>query len=126
MIKQILIFLALALPPPLSAKEITAESFFFCQHKKATAVEARTVRIHQFPEKNKCAVIYSVKGRDQVISKGRWLSFCEKKAEQTAANLQKGLWKCDRQDKQVQVFYSAPHQPDEEDKGILADDFKQR
>ena len=74
--------------------------------RTATAVESRTVRIHQFPEENKCAVIYSIEGQDQVISQGPWFSFCEKKAEQVIANLQKGLWKCKKQQEPVKVFYS--------------------
>ena len=91
-----------------SAEELTARSFFFCLHKKARAVESRTVRIHQFPKNNKCAVIYSVDGQDQMLSQGRWFAFCEKKARQVIDNLQKGLWKCKEHTKQVKVFYSFP------------------
>lgn len=91
---------------PLQAMELETKEFFVCFQKKATEVESRTVRIHQFPEKNKCAVIYSVDGQDQMVSQGRWLTFCEKKAKQVAANLQKGLWKCEQQKNKVKVFYS--------------------
>ena len=106
MIRNLSILLLSGLAFPLQSLEIEAQSFFFCQHKKATAVESRTVRIHQFPEENKCAVIYSVKGQDQMIYQGRWLSFCKKKAKQVIAKLQEGLWKCQQQDELVQVFYS--------------------
>lgn len=103
----ILILLLSSSAFPLQSLEIEARSFFFCQHKRATAIESRTVRIHQFPEENKCAVIYSVQGQDQMLSHGRWLSFCKKKARQVVDNLQEGLWKCEQQDDLVQVFYSA-------------------
>lgn len=102
----LLISLLSGLAFPLQSLEIETRSFFFCQHKRATAVESRTVRIHQFSEENKCAVIYSVKGQDQVVSQGRWLSFCKKKARQIVDNLQEGLWKCEQQGDLVQVFYS--------------------
>ena len=48
--------------------------FSVCK-EQATAVESRTVRIHQFPEENKCAVIYSVEGQDQMISQGPMVFF---------------------------------------------------
>ena len=88
------------------ALELEAKDFFFCIYKKATNVEARTIRIHQFPEENKCAVVYSVNGKDNMVSYGRWLSFCKSKMEQVAANLTKRLWQCEKQEKPVPVFYS--------------------
>ena len=41
-----------------------------------------------------------------MISQGGWLAFCEKKAEQVVNNLKKGLWECEKQENQVEVFYS--------------------
>lgn len=90
----------------LQALELESKKFFFCLQKKAKAIESRTVRIHQFPKENKCAVLYSVDGQDQIISQGKWLSFCEKKANQVTTNLQKGLWRCRKYSNQVRVFYS--------------------
>ena len=88
------------------ALEMEARDFFFCVYKKATHIEARTVRIHQFSKENKCAVVYSVNGKDNLISQGRWLSFCKSKAEKVASNLQKSLWQCEKQEEPVTVFYS--------------------
>lgn len=90
----------------LQASELETKEFFFCLQKKARAVESRTVRIHQFPEENKCIVVYSVYGQDQMISQGSWFSFCEKKAKQVITNLQEGLWDCKKHSNQVKVFYS--------------------
>ena len=106
MIKGLLLFLTGFPLLPLQAEERTAKDFFFCQHRKARTVEARTIRIHQFLKEKKCAVVYSVEGQDKVISSGRWPAFCEKKAREVVNNLQKGLWKCEEQQKdKVQVFY---------------------
>ena len=96
---------------PLQAFELRATDFFFCTYKKATNMEARTIRIHQFPEENKCAVVYSVNGKDNMLSYGRWLAFCKNKAEQVAENLQKSLWQCTKQEKTVTVVYSFSKKP---------------
>ena len=106
MIKDLPLFLIIFPFLPLQAEELPAKDFFFCLHRKARTVEARTVRVHQFFKEKKCAVIYSVEGQDKVLSSGRWLAFCEKKAREVVNNLQKGLWKCTEQQKdKIQVFY---------------------
>ena len=89
------------------ALELESLSFYNCSKKTATQIESRNIRIYQFPKENKCAVFYSVKGRDKIISSGKWLRFCEKKANQVIANLKKWLWNCKKQSG-VQVFYSTP------------------
>ena len=106
MIKSLLfVLISLSAFSP-QALELETQEFFFCFQNTATTVEARTIRIHSFPEENKCAVVYSIEGQDQMISSGRWLRFCEKKAQRVIDNLQKGLWKCKKQRQKVKVFYS--------------------
>ena len=92
------------------ALELKSLNFYNCLKKTATQIESRNIRIHQFPKENKCAVFYSVKGRDKIISRGKWLRFCEKKADQVISNLKKGLWDCKKQSG-VQVFYPTPKKP---------------
>ena len=106
MIKNSLCILISLLTFSLQALEVETKDFFSCLQKTATTIESRTVRIHQFLDENKCAVVYSVEGQDKVISHGSWLSFCESTAAKVVANLQKGLWKCEGQKNQVKVFYS--------------------
>lgn len=98
-------FVLLSLPFFSTALEWKAQSLFFCSQKTATGQQSRSIRVHQSSDKGKCAVFYSVKGRDQLLSQGRWLSFCRKKARQVADNLQKGLWRCSEH-KGLPVFYS--------------------
>ena len=89
------------------ALELPVKNYFFCLRQKAIAVESRTIRVQEFPEKeNFCAVIYSVKGQDKIVAQGRWLAFCEKAAKKLKTRLQQNLWKCNQKTK-VQVFYSS-------------------
>ena len=99
---MILLFL-ISLSFSVQALELDTKSFYFCSYKTATQIKSRTVRVHYFPEEKKCAVFYAVKGKDKIIASGRWLSFCETKANQTVENLQKELWKCSPQ--KIKVFY---------------------
>ena len=101
-----LFFIFVLFVSPLQALELPAKDFFVCLQKTAAKIKSRTVRVHQFPNENKCAVVYSVKGKDQMVFYGGWLSFCEKKAKQVVSNLEKGLWQCTNQKNQVEVFYS--------------------
>ena len=107
MIQSLLFILINLSATSLQAWELETQEFFFCFQNTATAVETRTVRVHSFPEENKCAVVYSIDGQDQMISAGRWLSFCKKKAQRVIDNLHKGLWKCKKQHQEVKVFYSS-------------------
>ncbi len=107
MIKRTLFFgLALSIFS-VQALEPKTKDFFLCFQKTAPRVQSRTVRIHQFPDEKKCLVIYSVKGKDQIISQGGWMTFCEKKAKQVVDNLTKGLWQC-RKENQIEVFFPFP------------------
>lgn len=99
------LFVCFSLPLLSLAVELEAQSFFFCFQRTATGLQSRTVRVHQFPSEDKCAVFYSIKGQDRVLSLGRWLVFCNNKARQVVDNLEKGLWKC-REQKGAPVFYS--------------------
>ena len=90
----------------LQALELESKEFLFCSKKTARFIQARTLRIHHFSKENKCAVIYSIKGQDRILSHGRWLAFCKKRLKQVADNLQKGLWECEKQREPVSVFYS--------------------
>lgn len=108
--KKLLLWISL-IAVPGQALEMEAKEFFFCVYKKATNMEARTIRIHQFPEENKCAVVYSVNGKDNMVSYGRWLSFCKSKMDQVSSNLQKSLWQCEKQENPVTVFYSFSKKP---------------
>ena len=92
---------------PAGAVELSGLDFFVCLQKTAITVQARTLRVHQFPNKKKCAVIYSVSGQDKVIAQGGWLSFCKKTLKKAVQNLQKGLWECHSQ-KSIQTFYAFP------------------
>ena len=87
------------------AQELKSSDFYICIKKTATEVQSRNLRIHQFEKEGKCAVFYSVKGKDRVLSSGKWLRFCKKKLTQTIENLEKGLWDCKKKP-EVQVFYS--------------------
>lgn len=87
-----------------SALELKSEPFFVCLQKTATVIQSRSIRVHQFSDKSRCAVIYSVDGRDQMISQAYRMSFCHKKAQQVVDNLEKGLWECKKQN-QAELFY---------------------
>ena len=100
-----LVFFVLSFSFIAQSIELSTESFYFCSYKTATLVKNRTIRTHYFPEDNKCAVFYSVKGIDKIIASGKWISFCETKAKQTAENLQEKLWECKKHEKEVKVFY---------------------
>ena len=103
---KVLFFVLMGFPVcSFSSVELESPAFFVCIRKQATAVESRTIGVYQFAEENKCAVVYSIGGQDQMVSRGRWLSFCNKKAQQVVGNLQEGLWKCHKQNK-VQTVYS--------------------
>ena len=86
-------------------KELKSTDFYICIKKTAIEVQSRNLRIHQFEKEERCVVFYSVKGKDQVISSGKWLRFCKKKLAQTIENLEKGLWNCKKKP-EVQVLYS--------------------
>jgi len=86
-----------------TTQELKATDFYICIKKTATELQSRVLRIHQ--EEKKCAVFYSVKGKDELISHGKWLRFCRKKLVQTIENLEKGLWDCKKKP-EVQVLYS--------------------
>ena len=89
----------------IQAEELKSSHFYLCIKKTATEVQSRNIRIHQFEKDNKCAVIYSVKGKDQLISSGKWLTFCKRTLNQVLDNLEKGLWDC-KEKPEVQVFYA--------------------
>ena len=100
-----ILFFLISLSFSAQSLELETKNFYFCSYKTATLVKNRTVRIHYFPEEKKCAVFYTIKGIDQIIASGRWLSFCETKANQVVENLQKELWKCKSNSQTVKVFY---------------------
>lgn len=91
---------------PAWALEKPTTDFFICNQKTATSVKVRSIRIHDFSEEKKCAVIYSVQGQDELLYYGRWKSFCKNKAQEVLDNLKKGLWECEAFPP-VSVFYSA-------------------
>ena len=97
-------FLILLSLSSAQAKELKSSDFYICIKKTAVEVQSRNLRIHEFEKDQKCAVFYSVKGKDQVLSSGKWLRFCKKKLKQVIANLEKGLWDCKKKP-EVEVFY---------------------
>ena len=115
-----MIFLFLiSLSASVQALELDTKAFYFCTYKTATQVKNRAIRIHYFPQEKKCAVFYTVKGLDQMVASGRWLSFCETKANELAENLEKGLWKCKFYNQAIKVFY-----PFEQEKALSDDNTK--
>ena len=81
MLRNLFFFFIILFVSSLQALELKTQDFFFCFKRTATSVESRTIRIHNFSKEDKCAVIYSIAGQDQMVSQGRWLSFCKKKAK---------------------------------------------
>ena len=96
---------------PSFSEELKALDYFVCEKKTATEILSRTIRVHYFPKIKKCAVIYSVKGQDRLISSGKWLAFCRRRAREQAEKIQKRLWAC-QQISQIEVFYASDKKPD--------------
>ena len=90
--------------------ELDTKNFYFCSYKTAIQVKNRTIRVHYFPEEKKCAVFYAIAGNDKLVASGRWLAFCNTKAQQIVENLQKELWKCKAHNQPIKVFY--PFEPE--------------
>ena len=107
---MILLFLT-GLSFSVQALELGAKDFYFCSYKTATQVKSRTIRIHYFPAEKKCAVFYTVKGKDKLMASGRWLAFCKNKADKLVENLKEGLWKCELNSQTTKVFY--PFEPED-------------
>ena len=76
------------------AKSIESRGFWLCTQDGAKGVRVRSLRIHQFPENNKCLGIYSRLGKDQIIADGKWFGFCQKMVNQVKNTLSDHLWNC--------------------------------
>ena len=91
----LLLFVLFSLPSYSLSYNFLEKDFLLCELKTATGVRLRNLRIYNFPKEKKCMLVYSKHGRDELMAKGGYKGFCEKKRDQIRKNLEKSLWKCD-------------------------------
>jgi len=87
--------------------EIPAIKFIMCQQNRGTGKHIRLIKIHKISDDqgDRYITVYTRQGKDAVVAQGKWLMFCDKKADQIKNNLEKALWRCQSADS-VKVFYS--------------------
>ena len=91
---KIVFLLVFLLSFNVKSQQIETKEFWLCSQERATGVQVRSLRIHRFPENNKCLSLYARSGEDSVIAKGKWFGFCQKMVNQVKENLQNHFWDC--------------------------------